>query len=187
MHMGARKVRGRCAKGVRRCANVHGKVHKGAQRCADVHERCAKGVQRCANVHKKVHKGAQRCASVCGSARKGAQVGPEPRQSGRVVRVWWVQAQCREIEKKHRNFSKTCLFDRAYCKKLTWSQLGKGSGSGTRPGDGWGVCQLSLEGSGSPGGGGEPEQVRVRACEKSKIRWSLNENYKRVTSKIDDW
>ena len=137
-----------------------------AKRCTKVH----KGVQGCVNVCEKVckvHAGAQK-------AQKGAQVCTEVH--GRVRRWGWSPGrvggwcgcgECRpsaeKLKKKHRNFSKTCLFDRAYCKKLTWSRLGKGSGSGTRPGDGWGVCQLSLEGSGSPGGGGEPEQVRARA------------------------
>ena len=104
VHMGARKVRGRCAKGVRRCANVHGKVHKGAQRCADVHERCAKGVQRCAMVRKRCTRCTQVHERERRGAQKGAQVGPEPGQIGRVVRVWWVQAQCRKIEKKTSKF-----------------------------------------------------------------------------------
>src|SRR5258708_552894 len=94
VHMGARKVRGRCAKGAQRCANVHGKVHKGAQRCADVCERCTKvrkGARGCANVCEKVRNSAQKVCKVCAGAqkvRKGAQVCAEVR--GRVHR--WGQS-----------------------------------------------------------------------------------------------
>src|SRR5260221_12882276 len=64
VRMGAQKVRGRCAKGVQRCANVHGKVHKGVQRCA----RVCKGAQWCA----KGAQGARRCAK--GSAEVRGRV-----------------------------------------------------------------------------------------------------------------
>src|SRR5260370_1106223 len=189
VHMCAWKVRGRCAKGAQRCANVHGKVHKGAQRCTkgaqsvhgctegaqkvckgstEVHECAWKGAQGCAKVRKgarmctkgaqREHKGAQGCTRVCecaqkgaqmcakrcaivckrcarcaqvhkrerGGARKGAQVGPEPGQIGWVVRVWWVQAQCRESQRRRKiskNFRKYACFDRAYHEELTWRGL----------------------------------------------------------------
>ena len=67
------------------------KVHMGAWKVCG---RCAKGAWRCVEGVQREHGGAQ----------KGVQVGPEPGQIGRVVRVWWVQAQCREIEKKTSKF-----------------------------------------------------------------------------------
>src|SRR5258708_30600853 len=82
-------------KGVRMCAKGVQRECKGVQMCAKRCTKVCKGVQgvcRCA-------KGAEGCASVRTGAQKGAQVGPEPGQSGRVVRVWWVQAQCRESQK----------------------------------------------------------------------------------------
>ncbi len=71
-----------------------------------------------------------RCAQVCeresGGVRKGAQVGPEPGQIGRVVQVWWVQAQCRESQRSRKiskNPQKCACFDRAYHEDLTWRGL----------------------------------------------------------------
>ncbi len=144
---GCAKVR----KGARMCTKGAQRECKGAQGCARVRECAQKGAQWCTKVCEGVRMCTKRCAIVrkrcarcaevhereCRGARKGAQVGPEPGQIGQVVRVWWVQAQCRESQRS-RKISKN-----------------------TRPGGVWGECQLSLEGSGSPGGGGEPEWVRV--------------------------
>src|SRR5258706_10373197 len=115
VHMGAQKVHGRGAKGAWMCEKRCTKVNKGARGCMNVCEKVRNSAQK---VHK-VHAGVQK-------ARKGAQVGPEPGQSGWVVRVWWVQAQCRESQRSRKiskNPRKCACFDRAYHEDLTWRGL----------------------------------------------------------------
>src|SRR5258708_5105013 len=89
------------------------KVHMGAWKVCG---RCAKGAWRCVEGEQREHGGAQ----------KGVQVGPEPGQSGRVGRGWWLYAACRERQKSRKFskiFQKCACFERAYHENLTWRGL----------------------------------------------------------------
>jgi len=130
---GCAKVR----KGARMCTKGAQRECKGAQGCARVRECAQKGAQWCTKVCEGVRMCTKRCAIVrkrcarcaevhereCRGARKGAQVGPEPGQIGQVVRVWWVQAQCRESQRSRKISKKCACFDRAYHEDLTWRGL----------------------------------------------------------------
>src|SRR5258708_7000913 len=134
-------------------------VRKVCKGSAEVHGRGCKGSM---EVHGRVCKG-----SVEGRGR----VRRWGRSPGRVG-GWCRCGGCRPRAEKGKN------------RKFSWEGV---DGGGTRAGGVWGECQLSLEGSGSLGGGGNQNGCAHAHARKSKIRWSLNENFKRVASKIDDW